>query len=244
MTSNERSLTLKKTKAIVLSAVSLCILLAAGTAAAGPDKEQAAALRSCIEATANLSKVSKEAADLLMEARKGGKADAKKYQGIMKAVENWMSKVPERCKGMEPLLADLKQSGVDQKAILKCYDAYEKVEDKCVATAKKNLSGKKVQSDQKAQKKIIGALHQCVAKGQKPLATCIGKNSTGNKKAVASLNTRFDEIKNQYEKCWNACWEKNMKEADMTTICDNECQKESDHLELGALKDFIKEISD
>lgn len=126
---------------MVASAV-VCLLgclLAAIPAMAGPDKEQAAALRSCIEATANLSKVSKEAAEVLIEARKGGKVDEKKYRGVMKAVSNWMSKVPSRCQGMEDLLAELKQGGADQKAIQKCYAVYERAEDKCVATAKKAM---------------------------------------------------------------------------------------------------------
>ena len=233
-----------KTRTVLLTAaIILGLLAAAGTAPAGPDKAQMAALRSCAEATANLSKVSKEAADIVMEARKGGKANDKEYRGVMKAVENWMSKVPDRCKGMEDLLAALKQGGADRDAILKCYNEYEKAEDKCVKTAEKKLKSKKVKSDHKAERAIIDDLNKCVADSQKPLASCIQKNSTGNKKEVSALNARFDDIKGQYERCWQNCWEKNMNEDDMVGICDNKCQKETDRLELGAIKTFIKEIS-
>ncbi len=209
-------------------------------AMAEPSKEDKALLKKCIQAYTNLSKVSKEAGYLLLDVRKGKKADVKQYKGLKKSVKQWSNAVPDRCKDIDDLLAGKKKAGgVDEKGVMGCYREYEKNEDGCVQVYAKKM--KKHEKNKKGQLKALDNLKQCVRAGQKPLRSCVLSKAGGKKKAVKALNTEFKDIHMGYEKCWNACWEKNMKEANMTEICDNKCQKESDRKELRAIKAFLKE---
>lgn len=208
---------------------------------AGPTKKEMTALKKCIQAQTNLSKVSREAAQVLLEARKGGEPDIGKYKGLSKSVKKWMDAVPVRCAEMDDLLAGLKQGGDSKAAIMKCYKAYENKETRCINAAKKKI--KKQARDQKAQMKTIAAMNSCISTNNKPLKKCIADNSGGNKEALATFNSKLEKISERYEECWSDCASKNSRESDMIDICDKKCQKKADREEMGAINGLIKDLS-
>ena len=227
---------------ILRAALTMVILISfVYPAWAGPTKKEMDTLKRCIQAQTNLSKVSREAAQVLLEARKGGKPDIGKYRGLSKSVKKWMDALPARCADMDDLLAGLKQSGDSKAAIMKCYKAYEKKEARCISAAKKKI--KKQSGDQKAQMKTIAALNSCISTNNKPLKKCIANNSGGNKEALATFNGKLEKISGRYEACWSDCAFKNSRESDMTDICDKKCQNKADREEMGAIKGLIKDLS-